>query len=260
MMAAGSTAGAWRLRGSVGVAVHTDAEVTGRVEWLTAERAGGPTGLNEGGCRGREPTRIRSGHADTQQVRAFRIVIGNLGILPVFLNGPSLDGDRCRFRVPAQRQHADAEELDHRLRELAMGIGARERLWRLSSRDQKLTDTLSQGAHLRLLEANGDDGPALMSLQKEGTASRLADRSGQEPVRLIEDEETTRHLDMLQAKTAGGLGAERRSQTEGIGEVPALRSLSPVIPRLGRRLRDVCPPNRVAAQPKGTEPHLSILN
>ena len=24
--------------------------------------------------------------------------------------------------------------------------------------------------------------------------------------------------------------------------------------------RDVCPPNRVAVQPKGTEPHLSILN
>ena len=39
-----------------------------------------------------------------------------------------------------------------------------ERLWRLSSRDQQLTDPLSQGANLRLLEANGDDGLALMSL------------------------------------------------------------------------------------------------
>src|SRR5439155_8822601 len=136
------------------------------------------------------------------------------------------------------------------------------RLERLPDGHQQLADSLRQRADLRLLQAQRDDGAALTSLQEEGSAPGLTNCAGHEAIRLVEEEEATRHDGMLQAGCARDVRGARKekAQTEGIGEVPALRSLSPVIPRLGRRPRDVCPPNRVVAQPKGTEPHLSILN
>jgi hypothetical protein len=241
--------------------------MAGWVEGLAAERAGWTARLDQGRGRCREPACFRWAEADPQEIGSLRVVIGDLAVLARLVDRPGLHRERHGFRVPRECQHSDSKQLDDRPCHVVVRRRGSDALRRGIHGYQQLTNALRQRADLRLLETHRDHGTTLASLKIERAAPRLTHGARDERIRLFEHEEAAGHNEMLQARGLGGPArqpgrsrAAPREKTKGIGEVPALRSLSPVIPRLGRRLRDVCPPNRVAAQPKGTEPHLSILN
>ena len=124
-----------------------------------------------------------------------------VALLVVRLHHDRLVGDREQLddhptlvAVPAQGDRADPELLDDRLverllvadadrgdrRDRGVSTAAAQRLV------EEQVDPLGEDRHLLLLQRHAGDPAALAGLEEEGPLSGLADRAGDEPVRLLE--------------------------------------------------------------------------
>ena len=105
----------------------TDAEMTGRVERLAAERTGWPAGGKDAGGSLDEAQDGGRRQADTHQIGPIRIVVVDLVIVVLAeCPRPSLDHHHARIVVPGERDGAHPELLAERLVERPLQlIGAR---------------------------------------------------------------------------------------------------------------------------------------
>lgn len=96
------------------VTVGPCADVTGRVDGLSAELAGRPAGGDDGQCAFGECPGDRSGHADPQQRRAVGVVVLDEDfLLGVGVDGLRFDDDLLSLRIPAEPECTDTECLDN---------------------------------------------------------------------------------------------------------------------------------------------------
>lgn len=157
---------------------------------LAAERAGRSTGGDE--CLGpaREGAGLGGVDPHAEQVWTICRVIGQLHVIAIGRGSLGLDDHRPRFGVPGQGHGTDPEELDHGLLErVLIGFG----LHRCIDRVEDVVESRGQGGHLRFLEADTDQCPTLSGLQEERAIARLADRSGDETVGVVENEKSSCH-------------------------------------------------------------------
>lgn len=175
------------------MAVHPDAEVATGIQRLAAERTRRPSGLDERRCGSGEPPGMCGSEPNAQEVRAVWFLVGDLGVVTILVDGPRFDQERSGVGVPAKGEHPHSEDLDHRFYAGIARIRSCRGRRRLADGHQQLRDALCERTNLSLLQADGDDRLSLASLEVEGSAARLTDGSGEEPIRLIEDEEAARH-------------------------------------------------------------------
>src|SRR5688500_10767141 len=103
------------------VAVLARADVAGRIERVSAQRAGRPAGADDAEGAFHEGAGCLGGEADAQEVRPVVVIVLELddrlvlALLVVLARRPCLDEDAFRVAVPAEGQGGRAEGLVQRL-------------------------------------------------------------------------------------------------------------------------------------------------
>ena len=162
----------------------------------------GSSGWPQNGHGGRPPASSTSARAheaagmghvdpDAKQVRAVLGIVRQLEVVAIIGRRLRLDDDRLVSGIPRQGHRADAEELDDRLLEPVV-IGGRGAVRGIHGVEE-VAHPLRESGDLDLLEADAHEGPALARLEVEDPLAGLANRAGNEPVGIVEDEEPSRH-------------------------------------------------------------------